>query len=441
MRDIVLEETFYLDFTTRAFATGIPTVLAGTPGLSVLEENNATPITTGVSVSVDRASVVGLNMATIVATAANGYESGKGYSVYISTGTVSGVSVVGEVVGQFTIDASAAAQDLANGTDGLGAIKTDTAAILIDTGIDIPARFDGIEGTTFATGTDSLEAIRDRGDAAWTTGAGGSNPFVLQNTTIATLASQTIFTLTAGSSDNNAYDNMLVVVEDSVTATQKAIGVVSNYVGSTKTITLREDPGVFTMAVGDTIDVLVVSPDILDILADTNELQSDDVPGLIAALNNFNPASDAVANVTLVATTTANTDMRGTDSAATATALATVDSNVDAILVDTGTTIPAQISGLNDVAATDIVSAGAITTLSGAIVNVDLVDTTTTNTDMRGTDSANTVAPDNAGIAAIQAKTDDLTFTKVNELDSNVKSVNGQTVTGDGGSGTEWQGA
>ena len=33
-------------------------------------------------------------------------------------------------------------------------------------------------------------------------------------------------------------------------------------------------------------------------------------------------------------------------------------------------------------AATDIVSAGAITTLAGAVVNVDLVDTTTTNTDM-----------------------------------------------------------
>lgn len=124
MRDIVLEETVFFDFTTRAFATGIPTVLAGTPVLSVLEENNATPITDGVSVSVDRASVVGLNMATIVATDANGYEAGKGYSVYISTGTVSSVSVVGEIVAQFTIGASAAAQDLANGTDGLTALKT-----------------------------------------------------------------------------------------------------------------------------------------------------------------------------------------------------------------------------------------------------------------------------------------------------------------------------
>jgi hypothetical protein len=46
------------------------------------------------------------------------------------------------------------------------------------------------------------------------------------------------------------------------------------------------------------------------------------------------------------------------------------------------------VDDLNDVAATDIVSAGAITTASGAVSNVTTVATTTTNTDMRGTDSA-----------------------------------------------------
>jgi hypothetical protein len=97
----------------------------------------------------------------------------------------------------------------------------------------------------------------------------------------------------------------------------------------------------------------------------------------ILAADYFDPAADTVANVTLCATTTTNTDMRGTDSAATAANLATVDTNVDAILVDTGTTIPAQITGLNDVAATDIVSAGAITTSSGAVSNVTLCATTT----------------------------------------------------------------
>ena len=113
MRDITLGETVYFNFTTRAFATGIPTVLAGSQALSVLEENNATPITAGVSVEVDRASVVGLNQATIVATGGNGYEVGKGYAVYISTGTVATVSVVGEVVAQFTIEAAAVVADVA----------------------------------------------------------------------------------------------------------------------------------------------------------------------------------------------------------------------------------------------------------------------------------------------------------------------------------------
>lgn len=108
MRDITLEDTFRHHFTTRQFSDGVPTTLSGIPVLSVLEENNATPITAGVSVSVDRASVAGLNEATIVATAANGYETGKTYAIYISTGTVGGVSVVGEVIGEFTIEKSAA---------------------------------------------------------------------------------------------------------------------------------------------------------------------------------------------------------------------------------------------------------------------------------------------------------------------------------------------
>jgi len=51
------------------------------------------------------------------------------------------------------------------------------------------------------------------------------------------------------------------------------------------------------------------------------------------------------------------------------------------------------LDALNDVAATDIVSSGAITTSGGAVSNVTLVATTTTNTDMRGTDGANTTTP------------------------------------------------
>ena len=111
-------------------------------------------------------------------------------------------------------------------------------------------------GGTYDDATDSLQAIRDRGDSAWTTGAGGDPPELLQNTTIATLASQTSFTLTAGSADDDAYNGAMVVVTDQSTSTQKAVGKVSDYTGSTKTVTLEADPGIFTMAVGDTIDVI-----------------------------------------------------------------------------------------------------------------------------------------------------------------------------------------
>jgi len=62
------------------------------------------------------------------------------------------------------------------------------------------------------------------------------------------------------------------------------------------------------------------------------------------------------------------------------------------------------LDALNDIAATAIVSAGAITTNAGAVSNVTTVATTTTNTDMRGTDNAllaaSYTAPDNAGITA-----------------------------------------
>jgi hypothetical protein len=48
-----------------------------------------------------------------------------------------------------------------------------TEAILEDTDTTIPAQLDSMSGETFSALTDSLEAIRNRGDASWTTGAGG----------------------------------------------------------------------------------------------------------------------------------------------------------------------------------------------------------------------------------------------------------------------------
>ena len=180
MRDITLGETFYHFFSTRAFATGVPTTLAGTPVLSVLEENNATPITAGVSVSVDRASVAGLNQATIVATSGNGFEAGKSYAIYVSTGTVGGVSVVGEVVGEFTIQASSAFTRL--GAPAGASIAADLLVIdnLVDdlesrlgtpsnlgTGATVAANLVDIEGQTDDIGVAGAGLTAVPWNAAW----------------------------------------------------------------------------------------------------------------------------------------------------------------------------------------------------------------------------------------------------------------------------------
>jgi len=49
MRDIVLADTVYIAFTTRAFATGIPTALAGSPVVSAYEDAGLTQITAGIT--------------------------------------------------------------------------------------------------------------------------------------------------------------------------------------------------------------------------------------------------------------------------------------------------------------------------------------------------------------------------------------------------------
>jgi hypothetical protein len=78
---------------------------------------------------------------------------------------------------------------------------------------------------------------------------------LLLRTTIATLANQTSFTLTAGSADDDAYNGCEILIQDAASTVQKAVGVVLDYTGSTKTVTLLADPAVFTMAATDYVAI------------------------------------------------------------------------------------------------------------------------------------------------------------------------------------------
>lgn len=115
---------------------------------------------------------------------------------------------------------------------------------------------DGGNGTgAYLNTTDALEAIRDRGDSgAW----GGTSSDVLITTTIATVTSPTVLVLTSGSPDNDVYNDQLAIITDAATSTQKAVSIVLDYIGSSKTLTLLSTPG-FTVASGDTISIVAVA--------------------------------------------------------------------------------------------------------------------------------------------------------------------------------------
>jgi hypothetical protein len=142
----------------------------------------------------------------------------------------------------------------------------------------------------------------------------------------------------------------------------------------------------------------------------------------LLAASYFDPAADTVANVTTVATATNLTNLPSIPAGwltAAGIAASALNDKGNWNIGKTGYSISGTkttLDALNDIAATDIVSAGAITTLAGAVANVDLVDVTTTNSDMRGTDGANTVAPDNASISLILADTDELQLNQGNWL-------------------------
>lgn len=104
--DIRLGDTLDFKFTT-VNTSGVPTTLAGTPAVAAYPNNSTTELTAGITLSVDFDARTGLNNVRIVATSGNGYAAGN-YDLVITTGTVGGNSVVGYVVGSFSIEARSA---------------------------------------------------------------------------------------------------------------------------------------------------------------------------------------------------------------------------------------------------------------------------------------------------------------------------------------------
>lgn len=124
--DITLGDTLDLYFSTVG-TTGAPTQLAGSPVVSAYVGNSTTQLTAGITLDVDFDGVTGLNHVRVVATSGNGYTTGTNVDLVITTGTVGGTSVVGYVVGSFSIGARSAFARL--GAPAGASVSADIAAI------------------------------------------------------------------------------------------------------------------------------------------------------------------------------------------------------------------------------------------------------------------------------------------------------------------------
>lgn len=146
-------------FTTRD-GTGLPTTLLGTPALAVYKSNDTTQSTAGITLSVDFDTITGLNNVKIDLSADAFYAIGEDYAVVITAGTVDGVSVVGEVVGHFSIENrfnEAVVTSIANDAITAASIATDAGAELANALLDLAA---GVE-----TGFTVRQTLRVLGSA------------------------------------------------------------------------------------------------------------------------------------------------------------------------------------------------------------------------------------------------------------------------------------
>lgn len=159
--------------------TGAAADATAVPAYRIYEDETGTPIVTGNTAKLDDANTLGFYSERVQLTAASGFEAGKSYTIYVSA-TVA--TILGTMSHSFQMQAEHALHaDWQNGgrldllldavkerTDNLPDDPADQSLVIAATNA-LLAELNDMAGTGFVSATDSLEAIRDRGDAAWIT--------------------------------------------------------------------------------------------------------------------------------------------------------------------------------------------------------------------------------------------------------------------------------
>ena len=235
--DIRLGDTIHVKFTT-VNTSGAPTTFAGSPVVSAYPGNSTTQLTAGITLTADFDAVTGLNDVTIVASSGNGYATATNYALVVTTGTVSGASIAGYVIGSFSIENRSAVMPTV-------AARTLDVAATGEAGVD----FSNINGTLdaaeigagaitsakFAAGAIDATAIADGAiDRATFAADTGLQP--ARSNTAQAGAAGTITLDASASATNDFYTGMLVYLTGATGVGQ--IRLITAYNGGTKVATI-----------------------------------------------------------------------------------------------------------------------------------------------------------------------------------------------------------
>lgn len=201
--DIALGATLDIKFTTRQIS-GAPFTLAGAPVISAYVGNGTTEITAGITLTVDFDSRTGLNNVRVVATSGNGFATATDVQLVITTGTVNSVSVVGEVIAEFSIENRQSNVKFWNGT----AVATPATAGIPDVNVK---NMNNVAATPITT-IKAVQGLAVDGQVTTVTGnVNGSVASVTAGVTVTTNNDKTGYTLTAAG-NNAAADALLARV-------------------------------------------------------------------------------------------------------------------------------------------------------------------------------------------------------------------------------------
>lgn len=170
------------------------------------------------------------------------------------------------------------------------------------------------------------------------------------DTTIASLSSQTSFTLTNGPAEDDAINGRVVLIHDVASAVQCGQAIVADYTGSTKTVTLVAGT-TFTAAASDNISVMDLAPLMPTVIGRTLDVSTGGEGGLDWA-NIGSPTTAQNLSGTNIQTAGNVSGSVGSVTGLTASDVADIKAKTDSLNFTVANQVDANIQSINDVTIT-----------------------------------------------------------------------------------------